>query len=512
MCRNVCAGVLGVALLLLAPPAQAIGPESIGPFPEDLLAAPATNHATVTSVVFVLPLTPSTRPPTPIRKPEGRAVILKTGVSPATGVIGKALKEGKIAAALRFLNNPGVARHLSVAEYDRLRASVANGYLNANDVTRALGLARASLDRSGRDVPMAGWVTGLAAWRLGDYQTARAGFESVADITNKDVWLRAAGAFWAARAARAMGDSDSAQKYFQIAAKYDRTFYGLLARATLGQVADLNWDMPAYGGAHAALLARHPLARETFAHVAAGRLSAADQNLMQIAHDGNVQVKLAVLGYATRHGLPATAMKLAQSVEQQTGLCYDVAYYPLGGWIDAQDYKVDRALVHAIIRQESSFNPQARSGQGAVGLMQLMPTTATYVARVMKVNATSSDMTRSHDNLSVGQHYLQYLLNATAVDGDLLNLLMAYNAGPGNLAKWQKNLGDDARDPLLFMESIPSGETRAYVEKVMASYWIYRDRLGLANPTLTALSAGRTATYNQPATWASQLKLSAVWP
>jgi soluble lytic murein transglycosylase len=87
----------------------------------------------------------------------------------------------------------------------------------------------------------------------------------------------------------------------------------------------------------------------------------------------------------------------------------------------------------------------------------------------------------------LGQRYVRYLLDMERIDGNMLYLAAAYNAGPGNLSRWQKKI-DYKGDPLLFIESIPLSETRAYVERVMTNYWIYNQRLGQEDKTLRQLS------------------------
>jgi hypothetical protein len=74
-------------------------------------------------------------------------------------------------------------------------------------------------------------------------------------------------------------------------------------------------------------------------------------------------------------------------------------------------------------------------------------------------------------------------------------MAVAYNAGPGNLAKWQEDLSANVKDPLLFIETIPAPETRNYVERVLANYWIYSLRMGQPTPSLDAVTAGRPARY-----------------
>ena len=89
----------------------------------------------------------------------------------------------------------------------------------------------------------------------------------------------------------------------------------------------------------------------------------------------------------------------------------------------------------------------------------------------------------------MAQKYLRYLLKHDAVSGNLLLLAAAYNGGPGNLIKWKRRIGKN-NDPLLFIESLPSRETRNFIEKVLSNLWLYRDRLGQKVPSLEALARG----------------------
>jgi soluble lytic murein transglycosylase-like protein len=89
------------------------------------------------------------------------------------------------------------------------------------------------------------------------------------------------------------------------------------------------------------------------------------------------------------------------------------------------------------------------------------------------------------------------LLALKSINGDLLQMLVAYNAGPGNMIKWRRLSGSE-QDPLLFVESIPARETRHYVERVLTYYWIYQERLGQATTSLDALASGAWPTYTSP--------------
>ena len=121
--------------------------------------------------------------------------------------------------------------------------------------------------------------------------------------------------------------------------------------------------------------------------------------------------------------------------------------------------------------------------------MQLMPATAKSVALTGE-----EQLHHAETNLELGRRYIENLLETDVVGGDLVYLLVAYNAGPGNLAKWKKRW-PDVKDPLLFIELIPLSETRAYVERVLSNYWIYRMREGLDTPTLDAITSGKPALY-----------------
>ena len=97
-------------------------------------------------------------------------------------------------------------------------------------------------------------------------------------------------------------------------------------------------------------------------------------------------------------------------------------------------------------------------------------------------------------NLDVGQEYIEYLLNLESVKNNLIYLTAAYNGGPGNLGKWKRDT-NYLDDPLFFMESIPSRETRWFIEKVLTKYWIYQDKNGIQSNSLTMLANGENPIY-----------------
>ena len=97
-------------------------------------------------------------------------------------------------------------------------------------------------------------------------------------------------------------------------------------------------------------------------------------------------------------------------------------------------------------------------------------------------------------NLEVGQEYIEYLLDLEIVSNNLIYLAAAYNGGPGNLKKWKKET-NYLDDPLFFMESIPSRETRWFIEKILTKYWIYQNKNQKEMKSLKMLANGEDPLY-----------------
>ena len=147
------------------------------------------------------------------------------------------------------------------------------------------------------------------------------------------------------------------------------------------------------------------------------------------------------------------------------------------------------------MRQESAFKPNAKSVDGARGLMQLMPRTASFIGRDRGLRGHKRNQLFSPEfNVALGQKYLRHLMETDGVDRNLVKIAAAYNGGPGNLRKWMRKI-KDKNDPLLFIESLPSLETRTFIRRVLGNFWIYRDRLGQPTPSLDAIAAGQWPAY-----------------
>jgi len=133
-------------------------------------------------------------------------------------------------------------------------------------------------------------------------------------------------------------------------------------------------------------------------------------------------------------------------------------------------YGVDKYLVHSIIRTESFFDENAVSVKGAKGLMQIMPETGEWIAEKINLeNFTEDDLFDCEKNIMMGVWYISYL--SERFNGNLINIVAAYNAGPTNVSKWlaEKDFSEDGEN----LTDIPFEETRKYRDKVTNAYEMY---------------------------------------
>tara|TARA_A100001011_G_C14128927_1_gene764583 strand:- start:150 stop:881 length:732 start_codon:yes stop_codon:yes gene_type:complete len=225
-----------------------------------------------------------------------------------------------------------------------------------------------------------------------------------------------------------------------------------------------------------------------------GKSHNAERELWELARGADNNLAQGILALAAQQNMARLAVRL-DSLLYPTGEGFDGASYPIPSWVPTGGFKIDRALIYALIRQESRFNPKAKSWAGARGLMQLMPRTARFLARSKGIRYPSRDkLYQPEINLTLGQKYIEVLLKDRKIQGDLFLMTAAWNGGPGNLNKWRKQ-NNDLGDPLFLIESLPSRETRQFIEKVLANLWIYRNRLGQDTPSLNAIAAGHNPVY-----------------
>src|SRR5690606_24853701 len=335
------------------------------------------------------------------------------------------------------------------------------------------------------------WTAGLAAWRMDRHAEAFRAFEHVAQDPTEDPWVRSGGAFWAARAAAQSGRQERVVEYLRQAARWPATFYGQIALHQLGEEPVIENLGPR---SYEATLQRAALAPEPI-----GVDTRALNAFIQSDEDARRTVALYEVGrrsdaeLAARNGMRAASgdtaarpmwaglYRLVSSgrAAQSEASRIDALHYPMPELQPIGGFTVEKALVYAI----------ARTGAGAYGLMQVMPTTAARMTGDQGYVRTPQRLLDPAVNMKLGQDYVNRLFQIESFQGDLLKTVASYNAGPGPMLAAIRKLGADA-DPLLLIESIDVPQAREYVEKVVAAYWIYQRMMGGPVKTLEALASG----------------------
>jgi soluble lytic murein transglycosylase len=334
---------------------------------------------------------------------------------------------------------------------------------------------------------MSGWIS---LRYLKDAETALTHFGRVKGAAESRTELARAD-YWAGRAQLALGNKQGATQAFRAAAKHSTIYYGQLAREQIGL--GNTPENIASGDASAAAQAkveRDEVVRAMMLmHQAAGS-SSLPMFLWSLANRfKSVDEMNAVAAITHRLGGTFLSLKLAKAAGQ-VDVDIDAWSYPTKGlpaWRSIGK-PVERAMVYALSRQESEFNPNAGSKVGAQGLMQLMPGTARLIAKQYRLPFRPTALKDPNYNVQLGAAHLADLVDDFG--GSYVLTLVAYNAGPRRSREWTEEFGDirgGSVDPIDWVESIPFNETRQYVQKVLQNLHIYRSRL--APDTVRPMSA-----------------------
>ena len=334
-------------------------------------------------------------------------------------------------------------------------------------------------------VPQLLWDAGFAAYRLKDWANAESYLERLAETASAQNSLRAQGAFWAARAHMQSGDPLKVITLLNFAAEKEPSFYGLISERMLGIDTQTGFADAILNQGDFRDLMAVPAARRAVALWQIGESEFVGPELNRAFVDNNERLDPAMSALARAIGVPNVELRASEKSAARgimlTGLFPVPPYNPDGG------YRIDSSLVLAFARIESRFQTQATSPVGARGLMQVMPATAS------KLGVTDPDTLYDPSTaLSVGQKYIEQLLNR--LDGNLLELGGAYNAGPMAVSRWRTTKAG-GEDPLLFVESIPVAETRSYVKRLMVYHWMYRRRFGQDAKSLEDTAQGGWPIY-----------------
>ena len=360
-----------------------------------------------------------------------------------------------------------------------MRANAARTAIGKRNYTQAFALIANHGELKDEALADALWMKGwLHLEHKGDAGTAYKEFFQLYTSVSTPV-SKARAAYWAARAAEKNGNHDIAMEWLEKAARHPTVFYGQLAYAWLKPKTPLTLPKPPEA------IDTERTAFEADERVAVARMldRAGDEKMRDlfitaIANHASTPGELAlVTDLAHDLGGTPTGVEAAK-----LALRADVVILP-AGWPRVtlpENLAIEPALALAISRQESQFNPKAQSPADAHGLMQLLPVTARHVAAQMGLTYRTSMLNDPLTNLSLGSHYLGQIIDG--FDGSYILGIASYNAGPGNVRGWLKTLGQPPKNTeraIDWVESIPYGETRNYVMRVLENVSIYRT---LENP------------------------------
>ncbi len=382
----------------------------------------------------------------------------------------------------------GVDAGLSSEARAEWRRRVAWSYYIENDDAAALAMARTVREGSGPWVPEGDWVIGIAAWRMGDCETAADGFDRAA-ATAINPELSAASYYWASRAYVRCREPEKATEKLRGAAMMDETLYGMLAREQLGQMLPRAGETPDLDQRDWQVLSNEENVRVAVALAQLGRDNLADEVLRHQARIGDPSQFTALSRLARELGLPSTQLWMAHNAPRG-GTPDPALRFPVARWEPVNGWQVDPALAFAHALQESNFRAAVVSPAGARGLMQIMPAAAQDHSGALGYSGNARDLNRPGVNLAFGQRHLQMLRDHSYTQGKLPKIMAAYNAGLTPVGRWNTEVRDQD-DPLLYMESIPYWETRGYVAIVTRNYWMYERQAAAPSPSRQALAMNR---------------------
>lgn len=380
---------------------------------------------------------------------------------------------------------PAVREPERAAQLWAERQTMARRTLRLRDPRAAQRLAAAHGLAGGTEAEIeARFVSGWLALRFAeDARTAAASFDALVGVAVSPI-SAARGHYWRGRAAAALGQD--ARPHYESAARHPAAYYGQLAILALGEgEAGITRRLtalpqPAPDEAAMRLFLNRELARAARLLNEAGERGRARTFLLRIealAADAETRARTAALAAAI--GRPDVGVEIARRAGPRDGATLLEA-----GWPAPVDPPAgtDRALVLALMRQESNFAAEAVSPVGARGLMQLMPATARTTARRLGVPTNEARLVSDpQHNMLLGAAYLAELM--TQFDNAVPLALAGYNAGPHRVTQWLAEAGDPrippaqgGADPIDWIERIPFTETRNYVQRVIEGVMVYRAR------------------------------------
>ena len=349
--------------------------------------------------------------------------------------------------------------------------------ISEHDYAQALTMLARHGDIKGEALSEALWLKGwITLQYIKEPATAYKDFRALYTKVNTPV-SKARAAYWAARAATKNGNADIAREWMVKAAQHSTVFYGQLAQLSLDPNGSLDMpDAPTYSSQEKNEFDNDELVRVVRMLTDKSDTALRDRFLYHLATSANDAPHLLLVSNLARelNGVPG-GVRVAKSALRKQVVLIDAGWprIPL-----PENLGVEPALALAITRQESEFDVRAQSPANARGLMQLLPSTARHVAERNDWKYTDASLEDANANLSMGSAYLGQIIRG--FDGSYILGIASYNAGPGTVRGWLKQRGNPPKNvnaAVDWIESIPYGETRNYVMRVLENTQVYRARM-----------------------------------
>ncbi|WP_436640937.1 transglycosylase SLT domain-containing protein [Microbaculum sp. FT89] len=334
------------------------------------------------------------------------------------------------------------------------------------------------------------WHAGWIALRfLKDAETAKKHFAELKTIATTPI-SQARAEYWLGRAAEEGGEPERALEHYLAAGAFPTTYYGQLALDRVGRNSVPAPDKPLLADTARRIINERDSVRAMRLLAQIGEKDRAARYMISMANETDDPLTLVGLAEtAQRMGMKWGTVWIGKR-GSQAGAPTDAYAFSTDGMPDypKMGAPIDPAVVYAIARQESVFNPEAVSPAGARGLMQMMPATAKATARSVGQPYDLKRLTADpRYNATLGAAHLGEL--ADYYDNAYALVFAAYNAGPGRVSEWVERFGDPRKgeiDPVDWVELIPFNETRNYVQRVMEGLQVYRASLGGSQKLLIA--------------------------
>lgn len=346
--------------------------------------------------------------------------------------------------------------------------------LESGQYSRALAIVSNAGDLSPINKAEALWLSGwLRLEFLHDSRRAYEDFYALYKSVQTPV-SKARAAYWAARAAERNGNQDIALDWLKRASAYPTVFYGQLAFAKQFPNRPLPLpSTPNFSASDKAAFDKKSIVRMITLLSRAGQDDNERLFMEHLGGDTNSPTDMALAAdLAQTIGEPHNAVRVAKAALRKNVVLlkqgWPVRSVPANAAIEP-------ALALAISRQESEFDATAVSSANARGLMQILPSTAAHIAKKMGEPYNTSRLFEPAYNMLLGSAYLGHMIENSG--GGYITAIASYNAGPGNVYKWVQRYGRPGKsldNSLRFIETIPFGETRNYVQRVLENLQMYR--------------------------------------